>query len=252
VSQSSATAENVLDVLLLFDASRPELAAEEIGRLIGAPRSTTYRYIRTLRGKGFLEPTERDTFRLGPRLLQFARLAVRQEDVGRLALPFMEALSEKVHETILLTRLFNGHAVCVELVEAPRAVRISFERGQLQPLYTGASSKTLLAYVPEGKLEDYLTLPLQAFTPNTVTDLDELKTQLRQIRRQGYWLSEGEIDAGATTVTVPIIGRRRKLIAGLSVAGPTFRMDSAAVDRILTLLRDASAAIQEQLASADL
>lgn len=252
MSQSSSTAENVLDVLLLFDASRPELTAEQISRLIGAPRSTTYRYIRTLRDKGFLEPTAHDTFRLGPRLLQFARLAGRQEDVGRIALPFMEELCQETRETVLLTRLFDGHAVCVERVEAPQAVRMSFERGQIQPLHADASSKILLAYVPEEKAENYLTPPLEAFTPNTVTEPDELKAQLRQIRRQGYCLSEGEVDAGATSVAVPIFGRRGRLVAGLSVAGPTFRMDQSNVEHTLTLLHDAAAAIEEELASTDL
>ena len=252
MSQSSSTAENVLDVLLLFDASRPELTAEQISRLIGAPRSTTYRYIRTLRDKGFLEATAHDTFRLGPRLLQFARLAGRQEDVGRIALPFMEELCQKTRETVLLTRLFDGHAVCVERVEAPQAVRITFERGQIQPLHADASSKILLAYISEKRVEDYLPLPLNAFTPDTVTDLDELKTQLRQIRRQGYCVSEGEVDAGATSVAVPIFGRRGRLVAGLSVAGPTYRMDESAVEHTLGLLRDAAAAIEEELASTNL
>ena len=251
MSQSSSTAENVLDVLLLFDASRPELTAEQISRLIGAPRSTTYRYIRTLREKGFLEATAKDAYRLGPRLLQFARLAGRQEDVGRIALPFMEELCQKTRETVLLTRLFDGHAVCIERVEAPQAVRITFERGQVQPLHADASSKILLAYISEEKAEDYLTLPLRAFTPNTLTDPDELKAQLRQIRQQGYCLTEGEVDAGATSVAVPIFGRRGRLVAGLTVAGPTFRMDEAAVERTLVLLRDAAAAIEDDLASAD-
>lgn len=252
MSQSSSTAENVLDVLLLFDSSRPELTAEEISRLIGAPRSTTYRYIRTLRDKGFLEATTHDTYCLGPRLLQFARLAGRQEDVGRIALPIMDKLCEKTRETVLLTRLFDGHAVCVERVEAPQAVRITFERGQIQPLHADASSKILLAYISEEKVENYLSMPLQAFTSNTVTDPDELKAQLRQIRRQGYCLSEGEVDAGATTVAVPIFGRRGRLVAGLSVAGPTFRMDEAAVDKVLDWLRDAAVAIEEELADADI
>lgn len=252
MSRSSSTAENVLDVLLLFDATRPELTAEEISRLIGTPRSTTYRYIRTLRDKGFLERTAHDTFRLGPRLLKFARLAVRQEDVGRIALPVMEELCRKTRETVLLTRLFDEHAVCVERVEAPQAVRITFERGQIQPLHAGASSKILLAYLPEERVEKHLAQPLQAFTPNTVTDLDELKDQLRQVRRQGYCLSESEVDDGATSVAVPILDRRRRLVAGLSVAGPTFRMDEAVIDRVLSQLRDAAATIQQQLDDVDL
>lgn len=250
MSQSSSTAENVLDVLLLFEQNRSELTAGEISQLIGAPRSTTYRYIRTLRDKGFLERTGNDAFRLGPRLLQFARTAQRRQDVGAMALPHMEQLCRQTRETVLLTRLSGRSAVCVERVEAPQTIRISFDRGQLQPLHAGASSKILLAYVPQPQLEDYVQQPLERFTDNTITDPDALKAQLRKIRRQGYCISESEVDAGATAVAVPILDGRQRLVAGLSTAGPTFRMDETVVARHVTLLQSAATAIQEQLAQA--
>lgn len=242
-----STAENVLEVLLLFDASRTQLSADEISQLIGAPRSTTYRYIRTLRGIGFLERTEDDAFRLGPRLLQFARLARRQEDVGVVALPIMEELCRQTRETVLLTRISNGHAVCIERVETPQAVRISFERGHIQPLHAGASSKILLAYAPRGLLDDYLAAPLPAFGSNIVTDVQQLRGELAEIRRLGYCISESEVDEGATAVAVPVLDQRQRLLAGLSTAGPTFRMGPQVVARHVELLRAASAEIAERV-----
>ncbi|MFW6184080.1 MAG: IclR family transcriptional regulator [Chloroflexota bacterium] len=248
MSRSSSTAENVLDVLLLFEAGSTELTAGQISRRIGAPRSTTYRYIRTLRDKGFLEATDNDAFRLGPRLLQFARTAHHREDVGAIALPHMEQLCRQTRETVLLTRLSGRAAVCIERVEAPQTIRISFDRGQLQPLHAGASSKILLAYVGESQLDDYLQQPLERFTDNTITDPDALRAQLRHIRRQGYCISESEVDTGATAVAVPILDSRERLVAGLSTAGPTFRMDETVVNRHVTLLQETATAIQEQLA----
>jgi len=250
VSRSSSTAENVLDVLLLFDESRPELTADEISKLISAPRSTTYRYIRTLRDKGFLEQTTNDGWRLGPRLLQFTRIVRRREDVGVIALPFMEQLCQEVRETVLLTRLSSPYAVCIERVEAPHAMRITFERGHLQPLHAGASSKILLAFLPPDEVDKHLALPLERYTENTITDPLLLKEQLREIRRQGYCISKSEVDAGAMAVAVPILDHRGKLLAGLSTAGPTSRMDDNTVAEHITRLRATAAAIQEQLASA--
>ena len=247
VTKSSSTAENVLDVLLLFDTRRRELTADEISRLIGAPRSTTYRYIRTLREKGFLERTEGDAFRLGPRLLQFARLARAQEDVGTAALPVMERLCAEARETVLLTRISNRHAVCIERVETPQAVRISFERGDVQPLHAGASSKILLAFAPEKLVEEYLEGPLAPVGLNAVTDSETLRRQLAQIRAQGYCLSESEVDEGATAVAVPVLGRRGRLWVGLSTAGPTFRMGPEVIERHVTLLKEAAKEIVERV-----
>ena len=55
MDKSSSTADKVLDVLLLFEESWPELTADQICKLIDVPRSTGYRYIRIFRDKGFLE-----------------------------------------------------------------------------------------------------------------------------------------------------------------------------------------------------
>lgn len=245
VAQSSSTAENVLDVLLLFDAGHAELTADEISRLIGAPRSTTYRYIRTLREKGFLERTDGDAFRLGPRLLQFARLARRQEDLGVAALPAMEQLCAETRETVLLTRISNGHAVCIERVETPQAVRISFQRGDIQPLHAGASSKVLLAFAPAKVVDDFVAAPLPAAGANAPADVATLRAQLQEIRERGYCVSESEVDEGATAVAVPVLDGRGRLLAGLSTAGPTFRMGPSVVERHVALLRTAAEAIGE-------
>lgn len=251
MATSASTADKVLDVLLLFDESRPALSADEISELIDTPRSTTYRYIRTLRDKGFLEKSAAGTFHLGHRLLELGRVARRKHDVSNVALPVMETLAEQTRETVLLTRLFGSQAVCVERVEGSQTVRISFERGQVQPLHAGASSKILLAYLNEAEWENRLTLPLQQFTAHTITNLDVLKQNLRQIRQQGYCVSDGEVDLGARAVAVPILDARDRIVAGLSTAGPIFRMDDGTVEQHIPLLQATAATIRERLTRSD-
>lgn len=246
MSKSASTADKVLEVLLLFNESQPELTADKISELIDAPRSTTYRYIRTLRDKGFLEKSDAGVFHLGPRLLELGRTARSRLDIGDIAVSVMEEIAQQTRETVLLTRLLGRHAVCVERVEGPQTVRISFERGQVQPLHAGASSKILLAYVDESEWDEHFMLPLERFTEHTVTDPKVLKDQLREIHRQGYCVSESEVDVDVRALAVPILDSRDHIIAGLSVVGPTFRMDDAAVERHLALLRSGASEIHEQ------
>jgi DNA-binding IclR family transcriptional regulator len=159
----------------------------------------------------------------------------------------MEEIARQTRETVLLTRLFGSNAVCVERIEGPQAVRISFEVGQIQPLHGGASSKILLAYVDDDEWDEHLTPPLERFTEHTVTDPEVLKAQLREIRRQGYCVSDSEVDLGARAVSVPIANARGRTVAALSTAGLAFRIDDATVERHLELLRSGAAAIHEQL-----
>jgi DNA-binding IclR family transcriptional regulator len=250
MATSSSTADKVLDVLLLFEEAWPELSADEICELIDAPRSTTYRYIRTLRDKGFLEKSTTGGFRLGPRLLQLGRIARSRLDISDIALPVMEDIARQTRETVLLTRLFGSSAVCVERIEGPQTVRISFDLGQVQPLHAGASSKILLAYADEKTWDEHLRLPLERFTEYTITDPDVLKESLHQVRRQGYCASESEVDVGARAVAVPILDARGRIVAALSSTGPAFRVDDATLGRHLELLRAGAATIREQLAHA--
>ncbi len=247
MSKAGSTAEKVLDVLLLFSESRPELTADQICELIDAPRSTTYRYIRILRDKELLAKTPSGGFYLGPRLLHLGRIARSKLDISDMALPVMEEIVRQTMETVLLTRLFNNNAVCVERVEGPQLVRISFELGQVQPLHGGAYAKILLAYIDEDEWDRYLSLPLEPLTQHTVTDPRVLKEQLRQIRQQGYCVSNDEVDLGGRAVSVPITGERGRVIGALSTVGPTFRMDDRTVERHIGLLRAGATKIHEDL-----
>ena len=246
MAASSTTANHVLDVLLLFNQSRPILKAEEISNLINAPRSSTYRYIRTLRERGLLQKTADGGFALGPRTLQLAQ-AVRSRQAGDdLLLSLMQKLSQRTRETVILTRLFDCTPMCMERVLPPQTIRTNVERGQVLPLHAGAASKMLLAQLPADHWHTCLAPPLEAFTEYTITDLERLKAHLNHIRRQGYSVSDGEVERGIRAVAVPLSNGERAHILALGVVGPAFRIDDDALAGYRKLVLAAAAAIQEQ------
>jgi DNA-binding IclR family transcriptional regulator len=247
MSKSNTTVDKVLEILLLFNEHHRELSIEEISQVIGTPKSTTYRHIAILQNKGFLERTSPGNFRLGLRILQLARALRSKWDVADIALPIMEAIAEQAQETVLLTRLFARQGIIIERVEPPQTVRISFEAGQVQPLHAGASWKILLANLNEDAWDQYLPQPLTQFTASTITDLGALKGDLRQIRKQGYAVTYNEVDPEVVAVAVPILNTKKQLVAGLSLAGPSFRMDETAIENHLGLLMQGAADIQEVL-----
>lgn len=247
MSVHSSTATKVLDILLLFDETRPELSSDAIGDAIQTPRSSTYRYIRTLTDKGFLEKAESGKYRLGPTFLQFGNLIYGEQTLNSIALPVMTTIRDEMNETVLLTRRFNRFSVCTERVEGQQAVRITFKLGHTQPLHAGASSKILLAFAGKRVRDEYLAQPLERFTGNTITDSEMLREHLQQIREQGFCISDGEVDVGAKAVAVPILNSKNRLVAGLSTAGPAFRMDDETVEKHIQLLRYGAAEIVAKL-----
>jgi len=217
-----------LEILLLFDSPHPSFTVLEIANLLHFSQSKTYRLVRALVHYGLLE-TENGSGRysLGMNALRLGLLAQQKFNIAIIALPFMKELSRLTKETVLLTAVHGNKAVCLERVESEEPIRYSlFIPGANLPLHAGASSKVLLAFLPETEWD---LIPgggeLPRFTPQTITDREALKAELREIRNRGYALSDQEVDREVRAVAAPILNSRGELIAGLSVAGPAYRLN---------------------------
>jgi DNA-binding IclR family transcriptional regulator len=161
----------------------------------------------------------------------------------------MRELAMETRETVLLTRRVADRAVCVACVESPQAIRISFEPARNTPLHAGSAAKVLLAHLTEAEVDRLLTRPLEALTPKTITDPGQLRRELAAMRRHGYATSEGEVDAGVRSVSAPLLTRNGGVVAGLTLAGPAFRLSAAAVrgvaPRVLAAARRIAAGLDD-------
>lgn len=250
----NATADRAIDVLLLFNEEQPVLTAEEVSARLGMPRSTTYRYLQSLRSYGLVEENDSSGgFRLGPSIFRLARVARLGLGLLEIALPVMRDLVAQTGETALLTRRTDSHVVCIERVESTQRVRLSYERGHVLPLHAGASAKVLLAFLEPDEIETILkSSPLPRYTERTMTDPDTLRRQLEVIRARGYAMSEGEVDAGVRGVAAPIFDTNKRVVAGLSVAGPAFRIDDAVLPDVIRAVQEAANRISLRLRELDL
>jgi DNA-binding IclR family transcriptional regulator len=247
----NATAERAIDVLLLFDEEHPSLTAGEIARRLDMPRSTTYRYLQTLRSYNLIEDDAGGGFRLGTRIFQLARIAGQGIGYVEIARPYMADLAALTGEVVLLTRRSGAQVICIERVEGdPRhPIRLSYERGHVLPLHAGASAKVLLAFSEPAEIEAVMNSieSLPRYTDRTVLDLTALRRQLDRIRSDGYALTSGEVDSGVRGIAAPILGPDGRVAAGLSVVGPQFRLKDMAQKAAITAVRQSAAAISTRL-----
>jgi len=151
-----------------------------------------------------------------------------------------------VRESVSLMRLMNRKVVCVETIEGQYSLRVSMQQGRIQPLHAGASSRVLLAYLPEEDWEKYLEFPLQRYTDTTITDYDSLRANLYEVRRTGYAVSDGEIEIGPKAIAVPLMKNRSEVIAALSIEAPRTRMTDEVVSDYVDLLKREAASIHQE------
>jgi DNA-binding IclR family transcriptional regulator len=239
-----------LEILLLFDSTRPVFTVLEIADRLRFSQSKTYRLVRTLVHYGLLETQNGSgRYSLGMNALRLGLLAQQKFNASVIALPFMKELSRLTKETVLLTSVRGNKAICLERVESDEPIRYSlFTPGASLPLHAGASSKVLLAFLPETDWDALLEGEgLQRFTPQTITDGGLLKVELREIYSQGYAFSDQEVDRDVRAVAAPILNPRGELIAGLTVAGPAYRINKRRVQSLGRLVRRYAARIARQI-----
>ena len=217
-----------LDVLLLYNSSTPLLSVAEISKKLKYSQSKTYRLIRTFVKYGLLQEFNGTAqYSLGLSALRLGLLARQQFNIAAIARPYMKELSKITKETVLLTAVNGTKGVVLDRVESEEPIRYSlFQSGASIPLHAGASSEILMAYLPEGEWDRVIEKEgLKGYTPNTITKVTQLKAHLREIRRKGYAFSNQEVDRDVRAVAAPIFNGSGELVAGLSVAGPAYRIN---------------------------
>jgi DNA-binding IclR family transcriptional regulator len=211
--------ERALDILLCF-TSETDLTLTEISQRVGLHKSTVHRLLASLEAKGFIvRDADSDKYRLGMRIWELSASSSRSDDPAVLLLPEMERLRDRLGETISLYIRDGLERIRIQAVQSKQAVRRVAPVGVRMPLYVGASSKVLVAFGGQ----EVLDMVLQ--DPNWPASIDRASfiKQLEDIRRIGYATSVEEREQGAAAVAAPVLNRDGRLIAALSVSGPSNR-----------------------------
>jgi DNA-binding IclR family transcriptional regulator len=226
------TAPGVLDrvvgLLRAFAPDRRSLTLTELARRAGLPLSTTHRMAADLTRHGLLERDRDGRFHLGLRLFELASLARAPLDLRDTALPFLEDLYEATHENVQLAVREGADAVFLERLAGRRSVHTLTRVGGRLPLHITGVGLTLLAHAPRAEQEAVLRAPLQRYTAHTVTDPARLRVILAAVRRDGYVISDRQVEDISVSIAAPVrSGVGGEVVAALSIVIAHGRADPA-------------------------
>ena len=192
----------------------------------GLHKSTALRLLEALRRHRFVALDEvTGRYRLGLGLFELGLAAVSRLDVGQFAPPYLDALVAETGETASLGILEGTEVVYILRSESAQPLRLPQSAGRSAPAYCTGIGKVILAHLEPERLETYLAdVTLHSRTPRTLTDREALRQDLRRARARGWSLDDEEIFAGLRCVAAPIFDLDGRVVAGVSVAGPTSRM----------------------------
>jgi IclR family pca regulon transcriptional regulator len=239
-----------LQVLSAFTPQNPSLSISEITEITGLPQSTTFRLVYTLENLGYLiRNQETRKYRHSSRMLAIGIAALESLDIREVALPFMQALSQRIHETVKLGILDGVEVVILASVVVPDKLSIPTPIGHRWPVYCSSLGKAMLAFQPSEKREKIIAaIEFKPRTARTIVNPEEFREHLRMTRERGYSMVEEELIAGMGSMAAPIFDHDGDVIAAINIStlrfGPDIHTDQ---DRLIHELIDCAAQISKSL-----
>lgn len=229
-----------------------EVGITDLSRELGLGKATIYRLITTLRLHGYVEQTSADKYKLSLKLFELGSKVVNRLGVRNIAYPYLEELALITKETVNLAVLEQTNAVYIERIESREPLRMGLETGMHFPAYCSALGRALLAYRDPAEIDSLLNQAeregqIQKHTKNTITDLESIKKELRKIKKNGYSLDEEQYLDGICGIAAPIFNYTGKVVAAVSVAGPTVRMTKKVAEEFTPIIKEAAQNISLRL-----
>ncbi|NLC11264.1 MAG: IclR family transcriptional regulator [Firmicutes bacterium] len=220
--QSVARSLCILEALA--EEEKP-LTLSELGAKTGLNVATIHRLLHTLMHFGYVQQEDfMGKYKLGVKAFQIGNAALYSLDIRAVARPYIQNLVDYSNETVNLAVLQQGEVVYIDQVASRSMITMFAKVGSRGPCHCTAAGKVLLAFQGEEELEALLEGGLRSYTPNTIVDPEELKKELEKIRREGYSIDNEELEEGIRCVAAPIYNHENKVIAAISLSGPSARI----------------------------
>jgi IclR family acetate operon transcriptional repressor len=214
--------EKAIDLIGLFSERQSMLSLPQISIALKIPESTVYRLLRTLQRKQFIvrDPASKK-YALDASLLRLQATILSRLNVHRMALPQLEDLALQSGQTVHLHLLQGHHMVLIEAVNSTNTIRFELDIGTIMPLHAPAGGRVMLAFLPSDFFDEYLRVcGLSQLTPYTITDPNEMRSVLSEIRTRGFAIGSQQYYSATAAIAAPIFDHRQEVIASISVAGP--------------------------------
>jgi IclR family pca regulon transcriptional regulator len=240
-----------LAVIRAFNADHPELTLSDVARTTGLNRASARRFLHTLVELGYVR-TDGRRFALRPKILELGYAYLSSLSLPEVAMPHLERLVERVHESSSVSVLDGDEVVYVARVPTRRIMRIAIAVGTRFPAYATSMGRVLLAGQTEEWLDGYFaTVSLSRITPHTIADAKRLRTELRHIRRDGYALVDQELEEGLRSIAAPIRDGEGRVVAAVNLSAHASRGTVEGMEKtLLPPLLETAAGIEDDLRSA--
>ena len=204
----------------------------DLVRIHQLPKSTASRMLASLESAELVLRDRDGFFHPGPAITRYANSGRIGTSVIAQFRSLLEAIAALTEESVNLAIPGTGSVELIDQIDGRYLLGARNWIGTTIPYHVSALGKIFFAYELID-LADYLSQnPLTSFTTKSITSADALEVEIKKVRKQGFATIVDELEEGLTAIAFPLIGANDKVIAAVSISGPSTRMQTQVLEGI--------------------
>jgi len=229
--------------------NREGIGLAELSKRVGLHNSTTFHLVKTMVQLGYVSQlADSRKYRIGRRMFTLAAGAMDEIELVSVATPILEKLTSETGEYSHFA-IRSGEQIVVVAKTAGTGIFQMVDRtGAVRPAHATALGKVLLAALAPAQLARFMeTCELHRFTAKTIVERDALLREIDEVRRKGLAFDDGEFDAEARCVAVPVRDFTGRVAGAIGMSGPMWRLSLQALQEKSKHVREAAVALSAEL-----
>lgn len=196
--------------------------------------STIHRILDTLRFLGYIEHmSNSEEYQLGIKCIELGMSKLSQIELIKEASPYLDELSKRFNENVYLAVLHDGYVIYQAKKEAKRRIQINTHIGSRAPVHCTALGKVLFAFQDKNERERiYKEIEFPKLTKNTITTKKSFEKEITKVKKQGFAIDNEENEYDIQCIAAPIRDFSCKVIAAISISGPSYRFHIDRQDKL--------------------
>lgn len=208
---------HALEVLRTFDRDHPQMTLSSVSERTGMNRAGARRYLLTLEHLGYVQKDDRQ-FRLTAKVLELGFAFLSTAPLPEIARPYLQRITRETGEIAGLAVLDRGEIVHIAGSTVERMLAPTLTIGRHFNALYASSGRVMAASMEPQQLEELLrSAEIAALTPQSLKTKEEIREELKLIRRQGYAIVDQEVEEGVRSIAVPVLNRQGAPLGAVTV-----------------------------------
>lgn len=239
-----------LRVLECFSVQQPELGITDLSEQLGITKSNVHNIISTFQQLGYIRKMPNGKYALGLKMLEYAFIINQHLGYPKAVYDVLLETAGQTNQVVYFGIPY-GQDVLYLYVAHPiaRMNELPYREilGEKAPLCSTGIGKAILAFFPEEEWPDRIPEHITRFTPNTLTEREDILDELKRVRRRGYAIDDNEREINLRCVGVPVYNTLGQLVAGMSTSGPAHIMTDEKLMECANILRSAALKMKQRI-----